>query len=241
MFDDLFTTYSSLDSPPIERKTSNLKRIDTDLYKRNTTLNINSSAPNQDLDWQETSDPFSFKTDEPKFENKKQNNPSIQKEHTILKGPKAFEEAFNKALEINPSIIKYKSFLVRTAKKESNFNSSIQNTAGAPYYGYFQMGKNEIAVTTKLSVEKFRNDPVSQILGACKLYEMNLGTIKKIGMYDIGKEQGYSDDALVAGAWLGGPGGVKKYLLGKGDPSDAHWYNGKGGTSVGKRMKEFNS
>ena len=68
---------------------------------------------------------------------------------------------------------------------------------------------------------------------------MNLKTIKALKIYDIGKNQGYSDDALVAGSWLGGPGGVKKYLLGKGDPSDSHWYGGKGGTSVGKIMNNW--
>lgn len=156
-----------------------------------------------------------------------------------LKGPKKFEEAFQKAVEINPKVAKYKDFLVKIAKRESGFNSHIQNTAGAPYYGYFQMGASEIKKTTGLSVEQFRNDPVQQILGAVKLYELNLKTIKAIGVYDIGRERGYSDDALVAGAWMGGPGGVKKYLLGKGDPSDSHWYGGKGGSSVGQIMNNW--
>lgn len=102
------------------------------------------------------------------------------------------------------------------------------------------MGKEEIKRTTGLSVEEFRNDPVQQILGAIKLYKMNLKTMKAIGIYDLGKHKGYSDDALVAGAWMGGPGGVKKYLLGLGDPSDSHWYkNGKGGSSVGKIMNNW--
>lgn len=156
-----------------------------------------------------------------------------------LKSPKEFENAFQKACRINPEIQKYKVFLAKTAKRESGFNSHIQNQAGAPYYGYFQMGKDEIKSTTGLSVQQFRNNPVAQILGACKLYEMNLRTIKRIGVYDLGKKRGYSDDALVAGAWLGGPGGVKRYLLGQGDPSDSHWYGGKGGSSVGKVMNNW--
>lgn len=248
MFDDLFTTYSSLDPPPIKRKTDDLtkldlKEIDPNSYKRDMVATIDSPDINWSLEQEETYNLFSFQTDEPEFGNKKQNSNSTQKnleEHMILKGSKSFEEAFEKALQINPNIAKYKNFLVKTAKRESGFNSYIQNTAGAPYYGYFQMGKNEIAMTTKMSVEQFRNDPVAQILGACKLYDMNLKTIKKLGVYELGREKEYSDDALVAGAWMGGPGGVKKYLLGLGDPSDSHWYkNGKGGSSVGKIMNTW--
>lgn len=163
----------------------------------------------------------------------------IQKE-VKLKSSKEFEAAFQEACRINPDVEKYKVFLVKTAKRESGFNSHIQNQAGAPYYGYFQMGQKEIKATTGLTVEQFRNDPVQQILGAVKLYKMNLNSIKNLGVYQIGKQKGYSDDALVAGAWMGGPGGVKKYLLGLGDPSDSHWYkDGKGGSSVGKVMNNW--
>lgn len=245
MFDDLFTTYSSLDPPPIKRKTGDLtkldlKEIDPNLYKRNMVSTIDSSSTNQDLEQEEVYNPFSPQTDEPIFLSEQETTPINEQQNRVLKGPDTFEKAFRKALQINPNIAKYKDFLVKTAKRESGFNSYIQNQSGAPYYGYFQMGKNEIAMTTGMSVEQFRNNPVQQILGACKLYEMNLKTIKKIGIYNLGRSKGYSEDALVAGAWLGGPGGVKKYLLGKGNPSDSHWYGGKGGTSVGRRMNEFN-
>lgn len=171
--------------------------------------------------------------------------PSIkreEKESKVAKGPKSFELVLDEAEKINPEVKQYRNFLTKTAKRESGFNSHIQNTTGAPYYGYFQMGKDEIKRTTGLTVEEFRNDPVQQILGAVKLYKMNLKTIKAIGVYNIGKQKGYSDDALVAGAWMGGPGGVKKYLLGLGDPSDSHWYKKagqKGGSSVGKIMDNW--
>lgn len=172
----------------------------------------------------------------------------IRSKPKAIKGSSSFEEAYKKAVQINPSVAKYKDFLTRTAKRESNFNSYIQNTAGAPYYGYFQMGEQEIKKTTGLTVEQFRNDPVAQILGAAKLYEMNLATVKQlkafdgkdsIKVYELCKQKGYSDDAIVAGAWAGGPGGVKKFITGKGNPSDSHWYGGQGGTSVGKLMNEF--
>lgn len=168
------------------------------------------------------------------------NTLSEPKKTSIIRGPKLFEEAFKEAEKMNPEISKYKTFLTKIAKRESNFNPSIQNTSGAPYYGFFQMGRQEIRQTTGLTVHEFRSNPVKQILGAVELYKHNLKVMKSIGAYDLGKQKGYSEDALVAGAWLGGPGGVKKYLLGKGNPSDSHWYGGKGGTSVGRRMNEFN-
>lgn len=105
------------------------------------------------------------------------------------------------------------------------------------------MGKDEIKATTGLTIEQFRNNPVQQILGAVKLYEINLKGIKRLGVYQIGRQRGYSDDALISGAWMGGPGGVKKYLLGQGDPSDSHWYRKagmkSGGSSVGKIMNNW--
>lgn len=174
------------------------------------------------------------------FQSLSQPKPSVQSKE-VLKGPKQFEQAFAEACKINPDVANYKNFLVKIADKESKFDSHIQNKSGAPYYGYFQMGKEEIKTTTGLSVEEFRNNPVQQILGAVKLYQRNMKTLKAIGAYKLCKEKGYSDDAIMAGAWAGGPGGVKKFIMGKGDPSDSHWYKNGGGTSVGKRMKEFNT
>ena len=53
---------------------------------------------------------------------------------------------------------------------------------------------------------------------------------------------GYSMDALIRGAWLGGVGGVRQVLRGLGDPSDAKWYKGKSkGRSVKQVMDEQNN
>lgn len=156
-----------------------------------------------------------------------------------IKGSKQFEQAFKEAKEIDPTISKYKNFLVKTAERESQFDSYIQNTAGAPYYGYFQMGADEIRRTTGLSVQQFRNNPVAQILGAVKLYKLNLNTLKNNGVYDLCRQHGYSEEAIMAGAWIGGAGGVEKYIKGQGNPSDSHWYGGKRGASVGSIMNNY--
>lgn len=228
---NLFSITNNLEPPPIPRIYVNSSGQDL-IYPEDT-----QNYPKDQLSDDDIYSSYLFKDSDELI-----SEPTQKKVTNVesSKGSKSFEENFEKALEIDPSIKKYKNFLVKTAKIESGFNSHVQNKSGAPYYGYFQMGKNEIALTTKMSVEQFRNNPVAQILGACKLYELNLRTIKKLGVYELGKQRGFSDDALVAGAWLGGPGGVKKFLQGRGDPSDSHWYGGKGGTSVGKRMREFN-
>ena len=72
MFDDLFTTYSSLDPPPIKRKQSDLTDLDLEeinpnLYKRNMVATIDSPDINWSLDQQELYNPFQFQTDEPQF------------------------------------------------------------------------------------------------------------------------------------------------------------------------------
>lgn len=173
-----------------------------------------------------------------KENNKNQIKMENNENKTKIKTNTSFEQAYNEAVMIDPEVSKYREFLVRTAKRESNFKN-IQNTAGAPYYGFFQMGKDQIKATLGISVEEFIKDPVKQILGAVKLYKINLKTAKATGTYDLCKKQGYSDDAIIAGAWLGGVGGVKKYITGKGNPSDSHWYGGKSGTSVGKVMNNW--
>ena len=60
-----------------------------------------------------------------------------------------------------------------------------------------------------------------------------------MGVYDLCRQKGYSDDAIAAGAWLGGPGGVKKFITGKGNPSDSRWWGKNKGTSVGNLMNQF--
>jgi hypothetical protein len=48
-------------------------------------------------------------------------------------------------------------------------------------------------------------------------------------------------NGLLAGAWLGGVKGVKRYLYGMGDASDKHWSKSGAGTTVGTRIKEFSA
>lgn len=237
MVEDLFAIYSMVEPPKIYKDNPNLvvQEINEGSITSYPAEINNDMTTSFWQDYPEIVGPSNHSETHSGDEQKSQSSSP-----TVLKGSPDFEKVLDEAQKINPEVEKYKEFLIKTAKRESGFNSHIQNKAGAPYYGYFQMGKEEIKRTTGLSVEEFRNNPVQQVLGAVKLYKMNLKIIKALGIYSLGKDKGYSDDALVAGAWMGGPGGVKKYLLGQGDPSDSHWYkNGKGGSSVGKIMNNW--
>lgn len=238
MFENLFASYNKV-SPPESFNKPSFKVEDEKQEELNPVAKtyVTSVIPISGNNSDEQDDNSSKKEQKKTATKKKTTSQQI-----TLKGTDDFESAFNKAIQRDPSVAKYKNFLTKTAKRESGFNSTIQNGFGAPYYGYFQMGENEIKSTTGLTVDQFRNDPVAQIIGAARLYESNLNTIKKIGIYDLGRQKGYSDDALVSGAWMGGPGGVKKYLLGQGNPSDRHWDpQGKQGSSVGEIMNNWNN
>lgn len=151
----------------------------------------------------------------------------------------SFEEAFALAVAEDPNIANLKDFLIRTAKRESGFDNKATNSSSKKHHGYFQINEDSIKQLSGLSVDEFKNNPVAQIKTAAKLYNQFLSQVKNLGIYDLAKRKGYSDNAIVAGAWAGGGGGVKTYLLGQGNPSDSHYYGGQGGISVGQLMEEF--
>ncbi|GEM_PF-6734603 len=111
---------------------------------------------------------------------------------------------------------------------------------GAPAYGYFQFMDFNIK-PTGMTIEQFRNDPKAQINAAINLAKQFEAGFTKQDL-ELAKQKGYGKFGLLGGAWLGGVGGVRKYLLGQGNPSDRHWdTSGKGrGTDVGSRINDFN-
>lgn len=138
-------------------------------------------------------------------------------------------------------------FFAKLAAKESAFNPTIQNTAGYPAWGYFQFmdgtftdsngdtrSWSNIRDIANVSVEEFLNNPILQIQSADKLANKFLSSFNSEDKR-LAREKGYSDSALVAGAWLAGAGGVKRFLRGNGNPSDVN------GTTVKQRMDEFNN
>lgn len=138
-------------------------------------------------------------------------------------------------------------FFAKLAAKESEFNPTIRNINGYPAWGYFQFMEgtftesdgdirnwSNITDIAHVSVEEFLNNPILQIQSADKLANKFLASFNSEDKR-LAREKGYSDSALVAGAWLAGAGGVQSFLRGNSNPSDVN------GTTVKQRMDEFNN
>lgn len=139
------------------------------------------------------------------------------------KGFDDFKENYKKA-GIDPAKF---DFFASIAKHESNFNPTVQNKAGAPAFGYFQFmqdGKkwNNISKFAGVDIQTFRNSPILQIKAAEKLANAFLSQFTEEDKKRA-RELGYSDSALVRGAWMGGVGGVRNFLYKGINASDNHW------------------
>ena len=162
-----------------------------------------------------------------------------------------FDIAFDEVIKSDANASKWRDFLTEVARRESNFNQTIQNSSGAPAWGYFQFmqsddGKyNNIQHYAGTDVNTFLNDPQLQIKSAIKLVEDFDKSIsngdkllaKRKGL-DLDTQKG--KEAALHAMWLAGPGGFRKWLNGK-DVSDSQWYSTGGGTSVEELIKKYNS
>lgn len=150
---------------------------------------------------------------------------SNNQNYSTYKGYDNFKKEFDNYLKSDPDAKKYENILTAIAKHESGFNSSVQNKGGYPAFGYFQFIEdgniNNISRYTGLSIEQFRNNPSAQIKAAV---QMAKNIEKQFNKEDIelAKSKGYNMNAMIQGAWLGGVGGVKKYLKTGYNPSDGH-------------------
>lgn len=158
------------------------------------------------------------------------------------KGFDDFKENYKKA-GIDPAKF---DFFASIAKHESNFNPTVQNKAGAPAFGYFQFmqdGKkwNNISKFAGVDIQTFRNNPILQIKAAEKLANAFLSQFTEEDKKRA-RELGYSDSALVRGAWMGGVGGVRNFLYKGINASDNHWDKKTGkGSNVKAAMDRGNN
>lgn len=158
------------------------------------------------------------------------------------KGFDDFKENYKKA-GIDPAKF---DFFASIAKHESNFNPTVQNKAGAPAFGYFQFmqdGKkwNNISKFAGVDIQTFRNNPILQIKAAEKLANAFLSQFTEKDKKRA-RELGYSDSALVRGAWMGGVGGVRNFLYKGINASDNHWDKKTGkGSNVKAAMDRGNN
>ena len=229
---DLFVSYKQVNAP---------KYIPTEFVSSYNNFQIDpeiSQQPSEQTPEQPVEE--KPKQEEPINQPKKQNQE--RKMFPKIRGSVEFEQAYDEVERINPEAKKYRAFLTKIAKEESGFNKSIQNRAGAPAYGYFQFmqdGKkyNNISKYANTDIETFRNNPQLQIQAAIKLAKSFENSFTANDL-KLAKDKGFTTFGLLGGAWLGGVGGVRKYLNNQGDPSDSHW--GGKGSSVGKRIRQFN-
>lgn len=232
-YTDFFATYKMTEPPEIIKDNLENLQIDNNIENYNPILK-SSIFQTQLEEVIREEEPI-----KPQQNSKKPSKVKVKKEVPKLKGSEEFEQAFNNIVAQNPEYAKYKDFLTRTAKRESGFKKDIINKIGAK--GYFQMLDSTRKSVSNTSESEFLNNPEEQIRAAIKLYDAFLSESKRLGIYDLAKSKGYSEQSIVAGAWLGGIGGVAKFLKGISNPSDSHIWNNKGGTSVGALMKQFNN
>lgn len=199
---------------------SEIKVVDSDSKTKET----DTSGSDYLNAWKSDNKPES-KENESK-EDSKEDSKDEKKNPTITykgKGFDDFKENYKKA-EIDPAKF---DFFASIAKHESNFNPTVQNKAGAPAFGYFQFmqdGKkwNNISKFAGVDIQTFRNNPILQIKAAEKLANAFLSQFTEEDKKRA-RELGYSDSALVRGAWMGGVGGVRNFLYKGINASDNHW------------------
>lgn len=158
--------------------------------------------------------------------------------YTNKQGLSEFNKYYDEVEKEMPEAKQYRKLLTDLANKESSFNSSIQNSQGAPAYGYFQFMQdgekyNNITAYAGVDIDTFRNDPKLQIKAAVKLAQEFKNTFSNKDR-EIAKKKGITEKGLLSGAWLAGVGGVREYLYGVSDKSDGY-------TTVSQRIKELNT
>ena len=117
----------------------------------------------------------------------------------------------------------WRTFWTKLAKRESSFNPQVMNSIGAK--GYFQLMPYNRSSTWQNNTQQFAEaDKLIRSMEA-KITADDLRRAEALGL---------NKQALLAGAWLGGIGGMRAALRGK-TRAD------KNGTTIMSRMKDFNN
>ncbi len=161
-----------------------------------------------------------------------QDNSKIKEDYSKFNGYQQFNRAYDKVEAYNPDASKYRSLLTKIASIESSFRPGVVNKIGAAgYFQFIDSTRNGIMKKIGKSTNKqtFLNNPELQILAAIELakeFENSFGS----EYLRLASQKGHTLNGLISGAWLGGVGGVKRYLKSGKDSSD-------GGTTISKRIK----
>ena len=154
-----------------------------------------------------------------------------------------FNKYYDEIEQEDPDAKQYRALLTAIADHESRINPTAKNP-NAPAYGYFQFMQdgtkwNNISKYSNLNIDDFLNDPKSQIRAAIKLAKAFSSSISPTAK-EVAARRGITESGLIGGAWLGGAGGVNRYLINGKDASDAYWYGGKGGSKVSEAIQRYN-
>lgn len=160
------------------------------------------------------------------------------------RGLSAFNLYYDQAVSQDPTgqLAARRNLFTRLANQESSFRYDIGNSRGVPAFGYFQFmqgnyrGKyhNNVGQYAGVDLDTFRRNPIIQIQAANNLANYFMNSFSKTELQRL-HQMGYSDSAIIAGAWLGGPGGVKAFAFGNQNRRDVN------GTGVGDYMQMFNN
>lgn len=159
------------------------------------------------------------------------------------KGTEEFNRIYDEVEREYPEASKYRTFLTTVAKYESGFNSKAKNK-NAPAWGYFQFMQddnkyNNIKTYAGVDTQTFLDNPKLQIIAAINLAKsMEKGFSKE----DISaaKSKGITKWGMLGGAWLGGNGGLRRYLLNNENISDKHWSSDNSGIDMINQIKRYN-
>lgn len=162
---------------------------------------------------------------------------------TPSKGLDAFNKIYDELEKEMPEAKDYRQFLTSVANYESGFNSSIKNQ-NAPAYGYFQFMQddkkyNNIKHFAGVDTKTFLSDPKIQIRAAIALAKANEKSFSQEDL-EAAKNKGISKWGMLGGAWLGGVGGLRKYLLHNKNISDKHWSPTGAGIDMENQIKRYN-
>lgn len=238
---NLFSSWNAVESN-IEIPTNNTNIPETKLDRFMELLNSRPSIPSElfnieriNTEIQDDSEvvedtKLETKKDKPKMD---MTNPS--------KGTEEFNRIYDEVEREYPEASKYRTFLTTVAKYESGFNSKARNK-NAPAWGYFQFMQddnkyNNIKTYAGVDTQTFLDNPKLQIIAAINLAKsMEKGFSKED--INAAKSKGITRWGMLGGAWLGGNGGLRRYLLQDENISDKHW--GEVGIDMINQIKRYN-
>lgn len=116
----------------------------------------------------------------------------------------------------------YKTYLINLAQRESNFDPKIVNKEG--YKGLFQFGKAALD-DIGMSEDEYMSDWKKQIDAAIKYTDLNKSRLSSIIKYYNNKPYNgikLNTYGILAGAHLGGAGGVQNLFLNNKNPQDSN-------------------